>query len=88
LALAGATPYLRLFGTVAGGWLMAMAALAAARRLSEGAVNEGVGNKAFLTAKLATARFYADNILVQAEGLAAQIMRGGLPVLGLVAELF
>ena len=35
LALAGATPYLRLFGTVAGGWLMAMAALAATRRLSE-----------------------------------------------------
>jgi 3-(methylthio)propanoyl-CoA dehydrogenase len=88
LALAGATPYLRLFGTVAGGWLMAMAALAAARRLREGAVNEATGDKAFLTAKPATARFYADNILVQAEGLTAQIMRGGLPVLGLAAELF
>jgi alkylation response protein AidB-like acyl-CoA dehydrogenase len=88
LALAGATPYLRLFGTVAGGWLMAMAALAAARRLREGAMNEATGDKTFLTAKLATARFYADNILVQAEGLTAQIMRGGLPVLGLAAELF
>jgi hypothetical protein len=88
LALAGATPYLRLFGTVAGGWLMAMAALAAARRLREGAVNEATGDKAFLTAKLATARFYADNILVQAEGLAAQITRGGLSVLSLPAELF
>ena len=83
LALAGATPYLRLFGTVAGGWLMAMAALAALRQL-----NEDAGNKAFLTAKLASARFYADNILVQAEGLAAQIMRGGPPVLSLAAELF
>jgi len=67
---------------------MAMAALAAARRLREGAVNEATGDKTFLTAKLATARFYADNILVQAEGLTAQIMRGGLPVLGLAAELF
>jgi hypothetical protein len=83
LALAGATPYLRLFGTVAGGWLMAMAALAAARCL-----NEGTGDKAFLTAKLVTARFYADNILVQAEGLAAQIMRGGPPILSLAAGLF
>jgi 3-(methylthio)propanoyl-CoA dehydrogenase len=51
-------------------------------------MNEATGDKTFLTAKLATARFYADNILVQAEGLTAQIMRGGLPVLGLAAELF
>ena len=83
LALAGASPYLRLFGTVAGGWLMAMAALAATRRLSDGATD-----KAFLTAKLATARFYADNILVQADGLAAQIMRGSPPVLALAVEDF
>jgi len=88
LALAGATPYLRLFGTVAGGWLMAMAALAATRRLNEGAAGEGVPGKAFLMAKLATARFYADNILVQAEGLAAQIMRGSPPALALAAEDF
>jgi len=83
LALAGATPYLRLFGIVAGGWLMAMAALAALRRRSEGA-----GDPAFLKAKLATARFYADNILVQAEALAAQVIRGGASVLALKAEEF
>jgi hypothetical protein len=93
LALAGATPYLRLFGTVAGGWLMAMAALAATRRLGDGATGdgaagEGMPGKGFLTAKLATARFYADNILVQAEGLAAQIMRGSPPALALAAEDF
>jgi 3-(methylthio)propanoyl-CoA dehydrogenase len=83
LALAGATPYLRLFGTVAGGWLMAMAALSALRRLGE-----NPGQAAFLKAKLATARFYADNILVEADALAAQIMRGGPSVLALPAELF
>ena len=83
LALAGATPYLRLFGTVAGGWLMAMAALAALRRLSERSGDEG-----FLKAKLATARFYADNILAEADGLAAQITRGGESLLALPAELF
>jgi alkylation response protein AidB-like acyl-CoA dehydrogenase len=85
LALAGASPYLRLFGTVAGGWLMAMAALAATRRLNEGA---SPADKSFLPAKLATARFYADNILTQAEGLAAQIMRGGPPVLALASDDF
>ena len=83
LALAGATPYLRLFGTVAGGWLLAMAALAAARRSSEGA-----GDKAFMATKLRTARFYADNILVEAEGLAAQVMRGGLSALSLAQADF
>jgi 3-(methylthio)propanoyl-CoA dehydrogenase len=83
LALAGASPYLRLFGTVAGGWLMAMAALSASRRLGE-----EPGQARFLKAKLATARFYADNILVEADALAAQIMRGGPSVLNLPAELF
>ncbi|MEA2779644.1 MAG: 3-(methylsulfanyl)propanoyl-CoA dehydrogenase [Rhodospirillaceae bacterium] len=83
LALAGASPYLRLFGTVAGGWLMAMAALAAARRLAEGAEEQ-----AFLTAKIVTARFYADNILPQADGLTVQILRGGPPVLALPADSF
>ena len=83
LALAGAAPYLRLFGTVAGGWLMAMAALAALRRRSEGS-----GDAVFLKAKLATARFYADHVLIQAEALAAQVMRGGPSVLALQAEEF
>jgi hypothetical protein len=83
LALAGATPYLRLFGTVAGGWLMAMAALSALRRLGE-----DPSQSRFLKAKLVTARFYADNLLVEADGLSAQIMRGGPSVLALPAELF
>jgi hypothetical protein len=81
--LAGAAPYLRLFGTVAGGWLMAMAALAARRRLGEGAPARD-----FLAAKLATARFYADNILAEADGLAAQVTSGGESLLGLAPEQF
>ncbi len=84
LALAGATPYLRLFGTVAGGWLMAMAALAAQRRLSEG----GNDQAAFLRAKLGTARFYADNVLAEADALAVQILRGGESLLAMPAEQF
>jgi hypothetical protein len=83
LALAGATPYLRLFGIVAGGWLMAMAALAALRRRSEGS-----GDAVFFKAKLATVRFYADHILIQVEALASQVVRGGASVLALEAEEF
>ena len=59
---AGAVPFLRLMGVVAGGWQMARAALAAERLM-------GSGDKSFLEAKLATARFYADQVLVQAPGL-------------------
>jgi alkylation response protein AidB-like acyl-CoA dehydrogenase len=83
LALAGATPYLRLFGVVAGGWLMAMAALAALRRLDEGAQDTP-----FLKAKLSTARFYAENMLSQADGLAAQVTEGGLSVLDMDLDFF
>jgi hypothetical protein len=83
LALAGATPYLRLFGVVAGGWLMAMAALAAVRRLDEAAQDAP-----FLRAKLATARFYAENMLSQADGLAAQVTEGGRSVLDMDTDFF
>ena len=63
-ALAGATPYLRLLGTVVGGWLMGKAALAA-RRLLEA----GEGDADFLTAKVATARFYGEQLLPPAIAL-------------------
>ncbi len=63
-ALAGATPFLRLLGTVAGGWLMGKAALAAVRLLEDGSGDEG-----FLSAKLATACFYGEQILPSALGL-------------------
>src|SRR5919106_617008 len=48
---AGAVPFLKLMGIVAGGWQMARAALMAEKNL-------GAGDKAFLETKIATARFY------------------------------
>ena len=78
LAAAGASPYLRLFGTVAGGWLMARSALAASRRLAANGEDSG-----FLETKLATARFYGDNVLPQASGLAAAVTRGSESALAL-----
>jgi alkylation response protein AidB-like acyl-CoA dehydrogenase len=81
-AFAGATPYLTLFGTVTGGWLLAKAALAAQRRLAAGPD----GDAAFLEAKRTVARFYAENILPQSRGLAAAIIEGGDSVLALPEE--
>jgi alkylation response protein AidB-like acyl-CoA dehydrogenase len=65
-ALGGSAPYLRLFGYVVCGWLMARSALAARRLLADGG---GGFDPALLEAKIATARFYATNILPQAGGL-------------------
>ncbi len=76
LAAAGSAPYLALFGTVAGGWLMARLALAVHQRVPDG----------FAAAKLATARCYAEHYLARAPGYLPAIM-GGATVLGLDPEL-
>jgi 3-(methylsulfanyl)propanoyl-CoA dehydrogenase len=68
-ALAGATPYLELLGTVTGGWVLGLQALAARR---EGADEPA----AFLEAKVATARFYAENLLPSAAGLVPAVSTG------------
>jgi len=70
-ALAGATPYLRMCGIVTGGWLLARSALAAQRKL-----DAGEGDADFLNQKLVTARFYAEQILPQAAGLAPSVTAG------------
>jgi hypothetical protein len=65
-ALAGATPYLRQFGIVVGGWLMARSAVAAKSGPAE-------YSEDFLADKLVTARFYGEHLLPQANGLMATI---------------
>jgi len=71
LAAAGSAPYLALFGTVAGGWLMARLARAAdANAAAE-----------FAAAKLATARCYAAHYLARAPGYLPAI-KGGATILG------
>jgi alkylation response protein AidB-like acyl-CoA dehydrogenase len=74
---AGAVPFLKLFGVVAGGWQMGRAAHVAQARLGAGD-NSDPG---FYRAKLATARFYADHVLPQAHGLAHAAMFGASSVL-------
>src|SRR5688572_17107484 len=78
-----AVPYLKLFGTVAGGWMMARAALVAQARLEDPAADRD-----FLEAKLATARFYAEHVLPQATPLAREVTRGAGSVLALDVARF
>jgi acyl-CoA dehydrogenase len=82
-AHAAAVTYLELWGLVAGGWQMARAALVAVQRIGEGAVDDG-----FMQAKLATALFYAECLLPQADGLARTIVGGSDAALALKAEQF
>jgi alkylation response protein AidB-like acyl-CoA dehydrogenase len=64
-ALAGATPYLRLFGNAAGGCMLADEALAALRIAG-----------AEPASRVAIARFFAENIAVQASGLEWTVIEG------------
>ncbi len=82
-AAAVATPYLNLFGTVAGGWLLGREALAARERLDAGS-----DDARFLAAKIKTARFYAENLLPQAAAEAVVVMTGAESTLALADEDF
>jgi alkylation response protein AidB-like acyl-CoA dehydrogenase len=75
-AAAVAVPYLKLFGTVAGGWLMARAALVARDRLDAPGAD-----CAFLEGKLATSRFYIEHLLPQAGALAQTVTHGAASTL-------
>jgi butyryl-CoA dehydrogenase len=80
---AGAVPFLKLMGIVAGGWQMARAALAAEKHLAR-----ADADKAFYEAKIATARFYADHVLVQAPGLRNTVVNGAAGVMALSEDQF
>jgi acyl-CoA dehydrogenase len=82
-AAAGAVPYLKLTGTVAGGWQMARAARIAHRLLSGGAENA-----AFLRGKIVTARFYAEHVLPEAGAWRDEITMGAASTLALEDALF
>ena len=74
-ALAGATPYLRLFGLASGGCLLAKQALSM-KRLGEDAA-----------AALATARFFAEHVAVTASSLERAVVEGAAGVIDADAAL-
>ncbi len=81
-AHAGAVPFLFLLGIVAGGWQLGRAAVIARRRKAEG------DSDPFWTAKLATARFFADHWLTQAAGLAEAVVNGAAGALEMPDDAF
>jgi alkylation response protein AidB-like acyl-CoA dehydrogenase len=76
-------PYLKLFGTVAGGWMMARAALIASAGLSE-----PDADREFLEAKLATARFFIEHELPKAAAFAREVTHGAESVLSVEPSKF
>ncbi len=80
-ALAGATPYLRIFGLVAGAAYLAEIALAAHKAKSGGDSNPAHD------ARIATARFFAENLLPAVAGLELAVMSGADSVLQSEAAL-
>ncbi len=68
---AAATPYLRMFGLTLGATLLARQAVEAQKRLEA-----SEGDPAFLRAKIATARFFAEQLLPAAPALLGPITRG------------
>jgi alkylation response protein AidB-like acyl-CoA dehydrogenase len=71
-----ATPYLRLFGTVVGAYLLARQAVEAERRLAS-----DEGDPAFLTSKITVARFYIEQLLPPATALLAPIKAGARSIM-------
>ncbi|WP_375458802.1 acyl-CoA dehydrogenase [uncultured Enterovirga sp.] len=69
-ALAGAAPYLRLFGLASGGTLLAEIALAASAAREAGDVDPAH------LARIALCRFFAENVAVAAGGLEATVLGG------------
>jgi hypothetical protein len=79
---AGSVPYLMLAGNLMAGWQMARALLAAEDKLAAG--NEA----AFMQAKIATARFYAEHLLSKVPGQRDSIVDGHAAVNEMALESF
>ena len=83
LPAAASAHYLRLCGIVCGGWMMADAA-----RLSQEKLDAGAQDATFYEAKLATAKFYAAQVLPAASALARTIIDGSHAIVELDAASF
>ena len=80
-AHAGSVPFLKLTGIVVGGWLMARSAAIAAERLD-------AADGDFYKAKLATAAYFAQHVIPEANSYRDAIVNGAESVLALEEALF
>ena len=83
VVFAGSVPYLMLAGRLLAGWQMARSLLVAEDQLAK-----GQGDAAFLQAKIATARFFAEHILVTVPGTRDAILDGADSVNGMAVDSF
>jgi 3-(methylthio)propanoyl-CoA dehydrogenase len=81
-AFAGSVPYLLLAGNLMAGWQLARALLVAEDKLAAGE------DAAFMQAKVATARFYAEHILAKVPGQRDAIVEGADSVTALALDAF
>ncbi|MEO6973619.1 MAG: acyl-CoA dehydrogenase [Rhodoferax sp.] len=81
-AYAGSVPFMMLAGNLVAGWQMARALMVAEDELAKG-VDAG-----FMQAKITTARFYADHLLVKAPGMRDSIVEGADSVTALALDAF
>ena len=79
---AGSVPYLMLAGNLMAGWQMARALIVAEDRANAG------DDVAFMQAKVATARFYAEHLLSKVPGMRDSILEGGDSVTALALDAF
>ncbi|MBT4934877.1 MAG: acyl-CoA dehydrogenase [Rhodospirillaceae bacterium] len=73
--LAGANSYLSLLGLTLGGWMMGRAAEISLKKLEM-----GQGDPAFYKAKINSARFFADQVLVEAASHCEKIVSGSVSI--------
>ena len=79
---AGSVPYLMLAGNLMAGWQLGRALLVAQEQIAAG------NDVAFMQAKVITARFYADHLLVRTTGLRDSILEGAASVTALPLDMF
>ncbi|MGF6525923.1 acyl-CoA dehydrogenase [Variovorax sp. PvP013] len=81
---AGSVPYLMLAGNLVAGWQLARSLLVARTLIETGTGAES----AFMHAKIATARFYAEHILNKAPGVRDSIVHGADSVTAMALDAF
>ncbi len=81
-AFAGSVPYLMLAGNLVAGWQLARALMVAEDKLAAGE------DKAFMEAKVATARFYAEHILPRTLAQRDAIVEGADSVTAMALDAF
>jgi len=75
-------PYLMLAGNLVAGWQLGRSLLVAQDLLHKGQ------QESFMRAKITTAQFYAEHLLVKAPGLRDSIVEGAASVTDLALESF